>query len=549
MDKLKIIPLGGIGEIGKNMTVIEYGNDIVVIDCGLSFPDEDMLGIDLVIPDMAYLEANIEKLRGFLITHGHEDHIGALPYALKKLDVPVFGTDLAIALIQNKLDEHNITHAKLKTIQPSDIIELGCMSVEFIKTSHSIPGAVALAITTPVGVIIHTGDFKMDFTPMDGEPIDIARLADYGSCGVLALLSDSTNAESQGYTQSEMEIGKTFEHYFDRAKGRVIVASFASNIYRIQQVAEVAIAHGRVICLQGRSMLSICSIAKKLGYLDIPDEHIVDVESLKDYPDDRICVITTGSQGEPMSGLFRMANSSHKLNVGYGDTIIISASAIPGNEVGVAKVINQLYQKGAEVIYDKMADVHVSGHAHKGELSIMLAVTRPEYFVPVHGEFKHLYHHADLARDMGIDPEKIFILNLGDVLEFSDESAIITQTVQSGGILVDGLGIGDIGNTVLKDRRILSQEGVVVAVITISKSTGALLTEPELITRGFVYIKESEQLISNAKEALKKAAQKFAETPRHDWANAKSNVRTTLKNFLHEQTKRMPLIIPLIIEI
>jgi ribonuclease J len=549
LANLRIIPLGGVGEIGKNLTVIEYGNDIVVIDCGLSFPDEDMLGIDLVIPDMTYLENNKDKIRGFLITHGHEDHIGALPYALKKLNAPVFGTDLTIALIKNKLEEHNVNHAKLVNIQPGDIIELGCMSIEFIKTSHSIPGSVALAITTPAGVIIHTGDFKMDFTPMDGEPVDIARFADYGSCGVLALLSDSTNAESHGYTQSEMEIGKNIEECFARAHGRVIVASFASNIYRIQQVVDVAVAQGRIVCFQGRSMLSICAIARSLGYLNIPDEYIVDVESLKDYPDERVCVITTGSQGEPMSGLFRMANSTHKLNIGYGDTIIISASAIPGNEVGMAKIINQLYQKGAEVIYDKTADVHVSGHAHRGELGILLAVTRPEYFVPIHGQYKHLYHHASLARNMGIDPEKIFLLNLGDVLEFSDKGADITETVPSGSILVDGLGIGDIGNTVLKDRRILSQEGVVVAVITISKATGALLAEPELITRGFVYVKESEQLIANAKEELKKVAQKFAETPKTDWANTKANIRSTLKNYLHEQTKRTPLIIPVVMEV
>ena len=394
--KLKIIPLGGVGEIGKNMTVIEYGKDIVVVDCGLIFPDEDMPGIDLVIPDMTYLEKNAEKLRGILITHGHEDHIGAVPYALKKFQTPVFGTRLTMALIEHKLDEAKVRNADLRCIAPGDKVQLGCFTVEFIKTSHSIAGAVALAIITPVGTLIHTGDFKVDYTPLDGEPIDVARFAHYGAKGVLALMSDSTNAELSGHTQSEREIGKTFEHYFEIAKGRVIVATFASNIYRIQQIADVAIAHGRVICFQGRSMVNIAKVASELGYLNIPVEKIVEVEKLRRIDDEKVCVITTGSQGEPMSGLFRMANASHRLNIGKGDTVIISASSIPGNEIAVSRVINQLYQKGAKVVYDRMADVHVSGHARREELRLMFTLTKPKYFIPVHGEARHLYQHAEL---------------------------------------------------------------------------------------------------------------------------------------------------------
>ena len=422
-SKLKIIPLGGVSEIGKNMTVIEYGKDIVVVDCGLIFPDEEMLGIDLVIPDMTYLEKNAEKLRGFLITHGHEDHIGALPFALQKFQVPVYGTRLTMALIEHKLNENKVSAASLNCVDPGDVLKLGCFHIEFIKTCHSIAGAVALAITTPIGTVIHTGDFKVDYTPIDGEPMDIARLAYYGSKGVLALMSDSTNVERPGHTQSEREIGKTFEHYFETAQGRVIVASFASNIYRIQQVADVALAHGRIICFQGRSMVNIAQTAMELGYLNIPAEKIVDVERLKKYNDDQICVITTGSQGEPMSGLFRMANASHRLNIGKGDTVIISASAIPGNERGVSRVINQLFQKGAMVVYDQMADVHVSGHACREELRLMFNLTKPKYFIPVHGEYRHLYMHAKLAQEMGVDPDNVFVADIGDIVELTCHQA------------------------------------------------------------------------------------------------------------------------------
>lgn len=549
-NDLKIIPLGGVGEIGKNMTVIEYGKDIIVIDCGLSFPDEEMLGIDLVIPDMTYLERNREKLRGFLITHGHEDHIGAMPFALKQFgDVPVFGTRLTIGLIKHKLDENNITNANLNCITARDRITLGCFDIEFIKVSHSIAGAMAIAVRTPVGTLIHTGDFKLDFTPIDGEPIDLERFAWYGSQGVLALMSDSTNIERSGYTQSEKDIGHTFEHYFDCAPGRMIVATFASNIYRIQQIADVAIQRDRVICFQGRSMVTIAQMAREMGYLNIPEECIVDINKLKNYPENRICVITTGSQGEPMSGLFRMANASHRLNVGLGDTVIISASAIPGNEKGVARMINQLYQRGAKVVYDSLADVHVSGHARREELRLMLALTKPEYFIPIHGEVRHLYQHADLACEMGVRPENIFVSEIGCVIEFTPSGARMNSSVPCGSLLIDGLGIGDIGNVVLKDRRLLSKDGLFTVIIALGKTTGELMAEPEILSRGFVYVRGSEELISEALMIVESAAARFAQSDRSEWAQIKNAIKNELKDYLYMKTKRTPMILPIIIEI
>ncbi|MDL2235571.1 ribonuclease J [Christensenellaceae bacterium OttesenSCG-928-L17] len=548
-SKLKIIPLGGVGEIGKNMTVIEYGKDIVVVDCGLIFPDEDLPGIDSVIPDMTYLENNVDKLRGFLITHGHEDHIGALPYALQKLNVPVYGTKLTLALIEHKLEEHHLNDAKLNCVNPGDTIKLGCFHIEFIKTCHSIAGAVALAITTPLGTVIHTGDFKVDFTPIDGEPMDINRFAHYGSKGVLALLSDSTNVERPGHTQSEREIGKTFEHYFDNAKGRVIVSSFASNIYRLQQIADVAIAHGRFLCFQGRSMLHISQAAMDLGYLSIPSEKIVDVERLKKLKDEQICVITTGSQGEHMSGLFRMANASHKLNIGKGDLVIISASAIPGNEKGVARVINQLFERGAMVVYDQMADVHVSGHARREELKLMLNLTKPKYFIPVHGEYRHLRMHAMLAEDMDVLEENIFVASIGDIVELTYKQGRINGSVPSGSILVDGLGVGDIGNVVLKDRKSLSQDGLVAVIVALQKKTGKLLAEPELISRGFVYMRESDDLIQEACLVVRPLAASFENKHYSEWANIKNSIRSALKEYFYNKTKRTPMILPVIVEV
>ncbi len=548
-NKLKIIPLGGVGEIGKNVTAIEYGKDLVLIDCGLIFPDEEQLGIDLVIPDMTYLERNSDRIRGILVTHGHEDHIGAIPFALKLFDVPVYGTKLTLGLIKHKLDEHNIKNAQLNCVEAGDTVKLGCFKVEFIKTSHSIAGAVAIALTSPIGTIIHTGDFKLDYTPIDGEPMDLARFAWFGSQGVLALMSDSTNIERPGYTQSEKEIGKTFEHYFDKAKGRIIVASFASNIYRIQQVADVAVMRNRVICFQGRSMVTIARMAMNMGYLHIPESSIVDVDRLKDYPDERVCVITTGSQGEPMSGLFRMANASHRLNVGEGDTVIISASAIPGNEKGVARVINQLFKRGAKVVYDSLADVHVSGHARREELRLMLALVKPKYFVPVHGEPRHLYQHADLAEEMGVKPENTFVMSAGDVLEISKDDAKITGTVPSGSVLIDGLGVGDIGNVVLRDRRLLSQDGLFTVVIVLKKNTGELATEPEILSRGFVYVRGSEELIQDARNVAKNIAMQFKDAGRSEWSQIKNGVRNALKDYLYSKTRRTPMILPIIVEI
>lgn len=547
--KLKIIPLGGVGEIGKNMTVIEYGSDIIIVDCGMSFPDEEMPGIDVVIPDMTYIEKNAANVRGILITHGHEDHIGAVPYALQKLNVPVYATKLTIALIEQKLTEIKVDHADLNCVSPGDTIRLGCFSVEFIKTSHSIAGACALAINTPIGTLIHTGDFKVDYTPIDGEPIDIARLAYYGSRGVLALMSDSTNVENEGHTPSERGIGKTFEHCFDKAKGRVVVATFASNIYRIQQIADVAISFGRVVCFQGRSMVKIAEIAKELGYLQLPDESVVEVGQLKKYRDDQICVITTGSQGEPMSGLFRMANSSHKVNVGKGDMVIISASSIPGNEKSVGRVINQLYQHGAKVIYERMADVHVSGHACKEELKLMLTLTKPKFFIPVHGEARHLYQHKELAEELGISEEDIFVTEIGDVVELTRNKGRIAGSVTAGSVMVDGSGVGDIGNVVLRDRKLLSEDGIFTVVITLNKQTGALLAQPEILSRGFVYEKNSEELLKETRELVKAKAAQFEKNHRSSWSSIKNDIRNSIKNYLYERTKRRPMVMPIIIEI
>lgn len=547
--KLKIIPLGGVGEIGKNMTVIEYGSDIIIVDCGMSFPDEEMPGIDVVIPDMTYIEKNAANVRGILITHGHEDHIGAVPYALQKLNVPVYATKLTKALIEQKLTEIKVDHADLNCVSPGDTIRLGCFSVEFIKTSHSIAGACALAINTPIGTLIHTGDFKVDYTPIDGEPIDIARLAYYGSRGVLALMSDSTNVENEGHTPSERGIGKTFEHCFDKAKGRVIVATFASNIYRIQQIADVAISFGRVVCFQGRSMVKIAEIAKELGYLQLPDESVVEVGQLKKYRDDQICVITTGSQGEPMSGLFRMANSSHKVNVGKGDMVIISASSIPGNEKSVGRVINQLYQHGAKVIYERMADVHVSGHACKEELKLMLTLTKPKFFIPVHGEARHLYQHKELAEELGIPEEDIFVTEIGDVVELTRNKGRIAGSVTAGSVMVDGSGVGDIGNVVLRDRKLLSEDGIFTVVITLNKQTGALLAQPEILSRGFVYEKNSEELLKETRELVKVKAAQFEKNHRSSWSSIKNDIRNSIKNYLYERTKRRPMVMPIIIEI
>ena len=547
--KLRIIPLGGLGEIGKNMTVFEYGDDIIVVDCGLAFPDEDMLGIDIVIPDMSYLELCSEKLRAFIITHGHEDHIGAIPYAMDKFQVPVYGTKFTLALVDHKLHEKGINNADLRCIAAGDVIEIGCFRIEFIKVSHSIAGAVALAITTPLGVIIHTGDFKVDYTPIDNEPIDMGSFARYGTKGVLALMMDSTNAESAGITPSEAELGKTFEQVFNEAEGRIIVASFASNVYRIQQVIDIAAAHGRVVCFQGRSMVMIGKIAQELGYLHIPEGCEVPLEKLKNYENNRVCILTTGSQGESMSGLFRMANANHKVIIGKGDTVVISASAIPGNEKSVGRVINQLFQRGANVVYDRLADVHVSGHARQEELKLMLLTIKPKYFIPVHGEARHLHHHAKLAERMGIPESNIFIMENGRVLELTRRSAKLNGSVTSGAVMVDGLGVGDIGTAVLQERRLLSQDGLVAIVIPVQRSTGELLGVPELITKGFIYVKDSTELFAEAKEFAYELAVNLNRRNKTDWNSFKNGIKNGMRNFLLTKTRRTPIILPVILEV
>lgn len=545
--KLKIIPLGGVGEIGKNMTLLVYEDQILIIDCGMSFPDDEMPGIDAVIPDMSYLESNHGMICGMLITHGHEDHIGAIPYAMQKFRCPIFGTKFTNALIRHKLDEHKISDVELNDIKPGDTVTVGKFKVEFIKVGHSIAGAVGLVITTPIGTVIHTGDFKIDLTPMDGEPININRFAYYGTRGVLALLSDSTNAERPGFTQSEREIGKTFESCFSNAKGRVIVATFASNVYRMQQVADVAIEHGRVVCFQGRSMEQIVKIAQQLGYMHIPPEKIVRVDQLSNFLDQQICVMTTGSQGEPMSGLFRMANATHKLNIGKGDTVIISASAIPGNEVGVARVINQLYEKGATVVYDQMADVHVSGHACREELKLMLAITRPKYFIPVHGEARHLRMHAELAELMGVEKNRIFVPQLGNVITLTARKGVVSETVPSGGVMVDGLA--HIEDAVLHDRKLLSEDGLVLAVITMDGETGRLCAPVEIISRGFVYMRNAEELIAESAKLITEEAKRFEGSNKSEYTAIKNIVKSRLKNYLYEKTHRSPMIMPITIEI
>ena len=545
-NKLKIIPLGGVGEIGKNMTVIEYGEDILIVDCGLIFPDEAMPGIDVVIPDMTYLEQHADRIRGMCVTHGHEDHIGAIPYAMQKFRCPIYGTRFTNALIRHKLEEHHITDVTVVDVAPKESVRLGCFAVEFIKTGHSIAGAVAFAIRTPVGTVIHTGDFKIDSTPIDGEPIDINRFAYYGTKGVLALLSDSTNVEHPGFTQSEREIGETFDRCFDKAQGRVIVASFASNVYRLQQVADVAIDHGRFVCFQGRSMEQIVKIAQELGYMHIPPEKIVRVEYLKNIPDHMVCVMTTGSQGEPMSGLTRMANATHKLNVGAGDTVIISASAIPGNERGVARVINALYEKGAEVVYDRMADVHVSGHACRGELRLMLQIIKPKYFIPVHGEARHLRMHANLANEQGVLPENTFLAHNGAVIELTSRKGVMRETVPAGSVMVDGLI--DVEDVVLKDRKVLSVDGLVAAVILLDAETGRLLAPVEIYSRGFINMRDNEALIGRASELVYEEAKRFETADKGEYAAIKNQVKSKLKSFLYTEPGRTPMILPIVME-
>ena len=549
--KVKIIPLGGLNEIGKNMTAIEYKNDIVIIDCGLKFPDEDMFGIDVVIPDITYLLKHKDKVSGIFLTHGHEDHIGALPYVLKQLNVPVYGTKLTLGIVQSKLKEHNLlSTTELITVKPRDVVRLNSVSVEFIKTNHSIADSVAIAIHTPLGAVLHTGDFKVDYTPIDCEPMDFARFAELGKKGVLLMMADSTNVERPGYTMSEKIVGESLCRIFGKSKGRIIVATFASNIHRIQQIIDAAAMYGRKVAVSGRSMENIVQVAIELGYIKIEKENLVSIDQINKYNNDEIVIITTGSQGEPMSALARMATSEHrKVNIVSGDTIIISATPIPGNEKLVSRVIDQLFKKGAEVVYGSSEAVHVSGHACQEELKLMQTLVRPKYFIPVHGEYRHLKQHGELANSIGVPKSNILIPEIGDVIEVTRNSIKKSGSVISGQIFVDGLGVGDVGNIVIRDRKHLSQDGILTVVVTLSKENKAIIAGPDIISRGFVYVRESEKLMDEARDIVRNVFAKCEEQKITDWSTLKSTVRDELRSFLYEKTKRKPMILPIILEI
>ena len=549
---LKIISLGGLNEIGKNITAYEYENDIFLVDCGMAFPDDDMLGVDIVLPDFTYLEKNREKIRGVVVTHGHEDHIGGLPYLLKTINMPVYGTRLTLALVDAKLKEHGLSGSvSLNVVVPRQIIKLGCMSVEFIRVNHSIPDAVALAITTPAGVVVQTGDFKVDYTPIEGEIIDLARFGELGNQGVLALLSDSTNAQRPGYTPSERTVGDSFEKLFKKAQNRrIIIATFSSNIHRVQQIVDCAKEFGRKVAVSGRSMENVTQIAQELGYLKIPDGVLIDVDLVSRYQPEQIVLITTGSQGEPMSALTRMANSEHrKIEITSEDFIIISATPIPGNEKLVSRVVNELMKLGAEVIYEKMYEVHVSGHACQEELKMMMALTKPRYFIPVHGEYKHLKVHASLASAMGMDDKHIIISDIGKVIETNGVEMKITGVVPAGRVMVDGLGVGDVGSIVLRDRKRLSEDGLLVVVTTINSATGLVTAGPDIVSRGFVYVRESEALMDEARNVAKDALNACAESNTREWGTIKNRVKDALSTFIYQKTKRSPMILPIIMEV
>lgn len=547
---VRIIALGGLNEIGKNMYLVETDNDIVIIDCGMTFPDDEMPGVDIVIPDFSYVEKNADKVRGVLLTHGHEDHIGGIPYLLKKFKTPIYGTKLTLGLLESKLKEHNLGGVKLNVVSAGQTVKLGGLSAEFIKVNHSIPGAVAVAITTPAGVIVHTGDFKVDYTPIEGGIIDLPRFAELGSKGVLALLSDSTNSERPSFTPSERKVGETFDNLFNKAgKKRIIIATFSSNVHRIQQIVDCAKKYGRKVAVFGRSMVNVIKLGAELGYLRAPDDVIIDIDKMRGYSDDKIVLITTGSQGEPMSALTRMALNDHRqVSVTPNDFIIISARPIPGNEKFVGRVVNELLKLGAEVVYEEMYEVHVSGHACQEEQKLMLALTRPKFFIPVHGEFKHLDRHARTARELGISDKNIVIADIGNVIEIDGDSAKITGNVPSGKVMVDGYGVGDVGAVVLKDRKHLAQDGVIVVTVTIDKIDRRLLSGPDIISRGFVYERESEELIDKAKELAKNVCEDELKT-RHDYAAIKNKLRDELGDFFFQKTKRRPMVIPDIMDI
>lgn len=548
-DGLKIIPLGGLEKIGMNITAIEYEDTIIVIDCGLSFPEDDMLGIDFIIPDVTYLKENIEKVKGFVITHGHEDHIGALPYILKEINVPVYATRLTTAIIENKLKEHNLLKGtKRKVVKYGQSINLGCFRIEFVRTNHSIADSAALAIFTPAGIIFHTGDFKVDYTPVFGEPIDLQRIGEIGKKGVLALMCDSTNAERPGYTMSERTVGKTFDSIFaDHYRQRIIVATFASNVDRVQQIVNSAVKYGRKVVIEGRSMVNIVTTASELGYINIPDGVLIDIEHMKNYTDDQLVVITTGSQGESMAALSRMAASIHKkITIKPGDVVILSSTPIPGNEKSVSRVINELSMKGAKVIYQ---DTHVSGHACQEEIKLIYALTKPKYAIPVHGEYRHLIRHAEIAQMMGVPKDNIFLLSSGDVLTITEEKAEVTDEVTAQGILVDGLGVGDVGNIVLRDRQMLSENGLIIVVISLERGTNQVLAGPDIVSRGFVYVRESENLMEEAREVVKNALDRCLNKYITDWSRIKMEIKDSLNDFIWKKTKRTPMILPIIMEI
>ena len=547
-SNLKVIALGGLEEIGKNMTIFEYEDEIVIVDCGLEFPTDDMLGVDLVIPDTTYLERNKEKIKGIVITHGHEDHIGSIAYFLQKINVPIYGTKLAIGLIENKLEEHKLLRsAKLKVVNPGQTINLGKMKVELIRSCHSIPDAVMLAIYTPVGTVLHTGDFKIDYTPINSDSTDLGRIAEIGKKGVLLLLSDSTNAERKGYTMSERTVGAEFDKLFVNCTKRIVVATFASNVLRIQQIVNSAVENGRKIAVCGRSMINTIETARKLGYMDAPENLFIDIDMIKNYPEDKLVIITTGSQGETMSALTRMAAGEHrKVEITPNDLILISATPIPGNEKLVSKVIDDLMQIGAEVIYN---DIHVSGHACQEEQKLILALTKPKYFMPVHGEYRQLKAHKETAEMMGVPSENIFMSVNGRILEVNQNEAKLTSTVPSGKILVDGLGVGDVGSVVLRDRQHLSQDGLIVIVMTMDNNSGEIVAGPDVITRGFVYIKESENLMDDVKRVIREEVQKLEDQGIRDWGTIKSTLKDHIRDYIFQKTKRNPMILPIIMSL
>ena len=548
-SKLKIIPLGGLEQIGMNITAFEYEDSIIVVDCGLSFPEDDMLGIDLVIPDVTYLKENLDRVKGFFITHGHEDHIGAIPYVLRDVNVPIYATKLTMGIIEHKLREHNmLTKVKRKVVKYGQHINLGCFRVEFIKTNHSIQDAAALAIYSPAGIVVHTGEFKVDYTPVFGDAIDLQRFGEIGKKGVLALMCDSTNAERPGFTMSEKSVGATFDEIFSEHKNtRIIIATFASNVDRVQQIINSAEKFGRKVGVEGRSMVNIISTASELGYLKIPDNTLVETDQLKNYPDEKTVLITTGSQGESMAALSRMANGTHKkITIKPKDTIIFSSNPIPGNEKAVSHVINELFQKGADVIFQ---DVHVSGHACQEEIKLIYSLVKPKYSIPVHGEYKHLMAQAKVVEDLGMDKDNIFILSSGDVLELDEEGAEVTGRVQTGDVMVDGLGVGDVGNIVLRDRQHLAEDGIIIVVMTLENGSGRVLAGPDIVSRGFVYVRGSESLMDEAKAVLDETMDYCMDKNITDWGKIKSEIKDSLGDFVWKETKRRPMIMPIIMEV